>query len=108
MTDDIFQGIADLEKRADEVVAHARQQAREFRQEVNHKLKELADQLERDHGVRREEAERIIAAQREKLFNDFEQKMQAGLAELDRVRREKVAPLVDRVIKAFLENPHGD
>jgi len=108
MSEDIFDSVAGLEKRADEVVARAKAQAKQLRQEVDAKLEAMAEELERDHGLQREEVERVLAQPREKLFREFEHGMEASLAKLEKVRREKVAPLVAQVIKAFLEQPHGD
>jgi len=108
MGDDIFESIADLEKRADEAVKHARQQAREFRAEVERKLAALAEELERDYGVKREEIERELAAQREQIFKKFEEELRTSLAKLDTVRQKKIQPLVEHVIKAFMENTNGD
>lgn len=107
MSEDIFETIAKLEKHADEIVEKARQQAKELRREVEHKLKTLAEELERDYHKQRDEIEREIAIQRERLLRDFEQRIRASLEKLDVVRREKVAPLVEHVIKAFLEQTHG-
>ncbi len=108
MSEDIFESIADLEKRADEVVERAKQQAREFREEVDRLLKAEADRLEREGKKERKEIERELAKRREEMFRKFEECMRAGRQKLETVRREKVAPLVEHVIKAFLERSHGD
>ena len=108
MAEDIFESIANLEQRADEVVSKAKAQARELRKDVERKLKDLADELERDYGKQREEIEQTVAAKRAEILRSFEERMRAGLEKLDAVRREKVAPLVNHVIKAFLEHAHGD
>lgn len=107
MSEDIFESIAKFEKQADEVVERAKAQAREFREEVDRKLKALADQLERDYGKQREEIELVMADKREKLFKEFEAHLRAGLARLDKARQEKLAPLIERVIEAFLEGTDG-
>ena len=108
MNEDIFASIADLEKRADDIVAHAREQAGKLREEIELKLKSLAEELERDYGKSREEIERELAARRKEIFQSFEQRMRDGLAKLDAARREKIEPMVQHVIKAFLEHTHGD
>jgi BMFP domain-containing protein YqiC len=106
--DDIFEDIARLEKRADEMVARARQDARKLRKDVDAKLKDLADRLEKDYGKRREEIEAELAKRREKIMADLEEKMKERLSRLDAVRREKVEPLVQHVINAFLEDTDVD
>ena len=108
MGEDIFESIADLEKRADEVIERARLQAVELRAEVERKLKSLGDELERDHGLPRAQIERELAKRRQQILHEFEARMRAGLAKLDSVKREKIAPIIERVIKAFLESAHGN
>ena len=108
MSDDIFESISNLERKADEIVEHARQQARAFRDEVETTLKALAEELERDYGKQREDVEEIVAEQRKKLFAEFEMRLREGLEKLEKVKREKVAPLVEQVVKAFLESTHGN
>lgn len=104
MNEEIFGSLADLEKRADEVVERARQQAVGMRAEVERKLKSVADELERDYGLKREDIERELNKRREQIFREFEERMRASMAKLDAARREKVRPVVERVIKAFLEH----
>jgi len=104
MSEDIFETIADLEKRADEVVVRAREEAKKLRAEVERKLKALADELEQDFGKNREEIERELARRREQILKEFEERLRAGMAKLDTVRREKVGPLIEHVIRAFMEH----
>jgi len=108
MNGDIFETIAALEKRADEIVEKAKARAKAFRAEVDEKLKALAEELEKERGLRREQVEAEVAARRAQLFTEFEERMRRSMDRLDAVRREKVAPLVEHVIKAFLERTHGD
>lgn len=108
MGEDIFDSIADLEKRADEVIERARLQAVKLRAEVERRLKALGDELERDHGLPREAIERELEKRRQQILRDFEVRMRASLAKLDVVKREKIAPIIERVIKAFLESKHGN
>ena len=108
MDEDIFESIADLEKRSDEVIERARLQAVELRAEVERKLKALGDELERDYGLPREEIEREMEKRRQQIFRDFEARTRASLAKLDADKREKIAPIIERVIKAFLESAHGN
>jgi vacuolar-type H+-ATPase subunit H len=108
MGEDIFESIADLEKRSDEVIERARRQAVELRAEVERKLKALGDELERDYGLPRAEIERELEKRRRQIFRDFEARMHASLAKLSVDKREKIAPIIERVIKAFLESAHGN
>jgi hypothetical protein len=105
--EDIFESIADLEKRSDEVIKRARLRAVELRAEVERKLKALGDQLERDYGLPREEIERELEKRRQQIFREFAARMRASLSRLDAVKREKIAPIIERVIKGFLESAHG-
>jgi BMFP domain-containing protein YqiC len=107
MGEDIFESIADLEKRSEEVIERARLQAVKLRAEVERKLKAVGDELERDYGFPREEIERELEKRRQQIFRDFEARTRASLSRLDAVKREKIAPIIERVIKAFLESAHG-
>ena len=104
MTEDIFDSISKLEKQADEIVEHAKERAREFRREVDVKLKALADELEKDYGLERGKIEAVVAAKREKLFAEFGQRLRDGMARLAAARQEKMAPLVRRIVEAFRES----
>jgi len=108
MGEDIFKSIEDLEKRTDEVIERARLQAVELRAEVERKLKTLGDELERDYGLPRAEIERQLEKRRQQIFLDFEARTRASLAKLNADKREKIAPIIERVIKAFLESGHGN
>ena len=108
MGEDIFESVADLEGRADEVIERARLQAVELRAEVERKLKSLGDEIERDHGLPRAQIERELDKRRQQILHEFEARMRAGLTKLDAVKREKIAPIIERVIKAFLESAHGN
>jgi hypothetical protein len=108
MGEDIFESIEGLEKRADEVIERARLQAVELRAEVERKLKALGDELERDYGLPRAEIERQLEKRRQQIFHDFEARTRASLAKLNADKREKIAPIIERVIKAFLESGHGN
>jgi BMFP domain-containing protein YqiC len=108
MGEDIFESIADLEKRSDEVIERARLRAVELRADVERRLKALGDELERDYGLPRGEIERELEKRRQQIFRDFEARMRTSLTQLDAVKREKIAPIIERVIKAFLESAHGN
>lgn len=108
MGEDIFETIARLEKRAEETVDRARQQAREMRADVERKLKALADELEHEHGMKRADIERELAKRREQILREFEARMKASVARLDKVKRDEVGPVVAHIIRAFMEYTHGD
>jgi vacuolar-type H+-ATPase subunit H len=108
MGEDIFETISELQKRAEETVDCARQQARQMRAEVERKLKALADELEHTHGMKREQIERELAKRREQILREFETRMKSSLARLDKVKRDKVAPVVEHIIRAFMEYTHGE
>jgi vacuolar-type H+-ATPase subunit H len=108
MDEDIFESIADLEKRSDEVIERARLQAVELRAEVERKLQALGDELEHDYNLPREQIERELEKRRQQIFRDFEARTRASLTRLSADKREKIAPIIERVIKAFLESAHGN
>jgi BMFP domain-containing protein YqiC len=108
MGEDIFEGLADLEKRADEVIERARLHAAELRAEVERKLKALGDELERDYHLPREAIERELEKRRRQILQDFEARMRASLAKLDAAKREKILPIIESVTKAFLESARGN
>ena len=107
MNEDIFKTIAGMEKRAEEMVERAKQQARDMRGEVERKLAALADELEREHGMKRADIERELAKRREQIVRAFETKLRESLDKLDAAKSEKVAPAVEHVIKAFMDATHG-
>jgi vacuolar-type H+-ATPase subunit H len=108
MGEDIFKSIEDLEKRADEVIERARLQAVQLRAEMERKLKGVGEELERDYGLPREEIERELEKRRQQIFRDFESRTRASLAKLNADKREKIAPIIERVIKAFMDSAHGN
>ena len=108
MGEDIFESIADLEKRADEVIERARLQAVELRAEVERKLQALGDELEHDYNLPREQIERELEKRRQQIFRDFEARTRASLTRLSADKREKIAPIIERVIEAFLDSAHGN
>jgi hypothetical protein len=98
MDEDIFESIADLEKRSDEVIERARLQAVELRAEVERKLQALGDELEHDYNLPREQIERELEKRRQQIFRDFEARTRASLTRLSADKREKIAPIIERVI----------
>ena len=103
MADDLF-NIDEMGKRADELVERARQQARKLRVDVERRLKEVADELERTHGRDRAAIERELTKRREQILQTFEQRMRQSLDTYDAAKRERLAPVVEHVIKAFRDH----
>ena len=107
MSEDLFESIADLEKRSDEMVERARRRAVELRAEVEAKLKSVAEELHR-HGLDSAQIERELDKRRQQILREFETRTRASLAKLDAMKREKIAPIIEHVIKAFMESSHGN
>ena len=103
MDEDFFEGLGDLDARSREVIEGARRQAVKLRLEVERKLKDLGDELERDYGLPRAVIDRELAKRRGQLLREFENGLRASINRLDKENRERVAPAVQRVIKAFRE-----
>lgn len=108
MTQNVLDGVMQIEAKAAKRVGEAKAQAKGVRERVEADLKGLAEQLD-------SEAKREIAEHREGI----EARKQAALAELDRqlesllaavetVEGERVGPLAEEVVRLLEQRADGD
>ncbi|MBM4035072.1 MAG: hypothetical protein FJ291_25290 [Planctomycetes bacterium] len=108
MTQSVLDGVVAIEAKAAKVVDDAKERSRQAREKVKSELDSLAREL--DEQGKREMAQYQGEAENKKAaaLASLDRRLALALAALERVRAERVAPLVEELLRLLEQRADGN